>query len=217
MAALLIAAPRPGLLTTLFVGLPASLLIAACSSTSAPTASTTATQGAASPTIQPSAARTASPNVTPVPTAAITATPAATPTSAEGSLPDPCVLVTNDEAEAAVGSALTDGSSDLFSRPDGTTGRSCYWDATSGPGTLNFDIWNATPEQAAAYKEEQKQFGDVHDIAGLGDSAYRVGFTSLIVMKNNLVLEYGIEMADYDPDTAQANLMTLATTALSRL
>lgn len=216
MDAQLISAPRPSRLVTLLISVPASVLLAACSASNAPTLSPAATtQG--SPTIRPSAAGTASPISTPVPTAAVTATPAATGTSAEGSLPDPCVLVNQGEAQAAVGTTLSPGSNDLFSRPDGTEGRSCYYDAPTGSGGLTFNIWNATAEQAAAYKEEQKQFGDVHDIAGLGDSAYRVGFTSLIVMKDDFVLEYGIEMAHYDPDTAQQNLMTLATTSLSRL
>ena len=168
----------------------------------------------AAPTVAPSPTQA----TTPAPTSAATTTPdatlAATPTS-EAALPDPCVLVTKEEAAAATGATLADGLSELFSRPDGTSGRSCYYDGSDGQ--LNLNIWQATPEQAAAYKEEQRMYGDVEDVAGVGDSAYRVGWTSLIVQQDNYVLEYGIEMADYDPDTAQANLRTLALTSISRL
>jgi Protein of unknown function (DUF3558) len=204
MDAQLTSAPRPNRLA-LTTGLAVLLLLAACGSTSAPTGSPPATP----------LGGTASPNATLTPAA--TGTPAATATPALASIPDPCVLVTKDEASAAVGTALNDPSNDLFSRPDGTTGRTCYYTAPSGPGSLSFNIWRATPAQAALYKEEQKQFGDVHDIAGLGDAAYRVGWIELVVLKGDYLLEYGIEMADYDPDTAQANLKTLATTSISRL
>jgi hypothetical protein len=127
------------------------------------------------------------------------------------------VLVTKSEAEAAVGTGLADGLSELFSRPDGTSGRSCHYEAGSGPGQLDVHIWVATPEQAAFYKEEQRMFGDVEDVAGVGDSAYRVGWPSLVVHQDDYVLEFGMEMADYDPDIAQANLKTLALTSISRL
>jgi hypothetical protein len=150
----------------------------------------------------------------PAPTAAVTIAPTATSVA---ELPDPCVLVTRDEAEAAVGTALADGLSELFSRPDGTTGRTCYYDAESGAGSLNVHIWIATPQQAAFYKEEQRMFGDVEDVAGVGDSAYRVGWPSLVVHQDDYVLEYGMEMPDYDPDIAQTNLRTLALTSISRL
>ena len=212
MDAQLTFAPRPNRLVTLFIGLPASVLLAACS----------ATPQSATPSVRPSAVGTSSPNATPVltpaatGTAAATGTPAATATSATGSIPDPCVLITKDEAETAVGASLTN-SSDLFSRPDGTSGRTCYFDAPSGPGGLNFDIWKTTPAQFALYKQEQMQFGDVEDVAGVGDAAYRVGWTSLVVMDGDYALEVGIEMVDYDPDTAQENLKTLVTTAIDRL
>jgi len=211
MDAKLISAPRPNGLT-LLTGLAVLLLLAACGSTAAPTGSTPATPLGATPTLQPSAGGTTSPNVTP----AATGTPAATATSAVGSIPDPCVLITKEEAETAVGTSLT-SSSDLFSKPDGTSGRTCYFDAPSGPGGLNFDIWKTTPAQFALYKQEQMQFGDVNDIAGVGDAAYRVGWTSLVVQQGDYALEVGIEMVDYDPDTAQENLKNLVTTAIGRL
>jgi hypothetical protein len=107
--------------------------------------------------------------------------------------------------------------SELFSRPDDTTGRSCYYDAASGPGQLNLNIWQATPEQAALYRQEQMMFGDIEDVAGVGDSAYRVGWPGLVVHQDGYVLEYGIEMVDYHPDTAQENLRTLALASIGRL
>ena len=206
--------PRTGRQATPLLGLLMSLGLAACS-TSAPPAPTGTTPLAGSPTVQPSTGATASTNVTPLPTTAGTASPAATATPVSD-LPDPCVLVTKDEAETAVGTSL-EGSSDLFSRPDGTTGRSCYYDAPTGPGSLGLNIWKTTPAQFALYKQEQMQFGDIHDIPGIGDEAYRSGWIQLVVLKDDLALEYGIEMVDYDPDTAQENLRTLATTSIGRL
>lgn len=199
---------RQPLLASLLIGLLIPGVLAACSPAAAPTAPPSPSQAIPTPTIQ-SPAATATPNVTP------TLTPA--PTPVEAVLPDPCVLVTKDEAAAAVGNALADGSSELFSRTDGTTGRNCYYDAVSGPGVLNVNIWRATPEQAALYKQEKMMFGDVEDVAGVGDSAYRVGWNELVVQQGEYVLEYGIEMVNYHPDTAQANLRTLALTSISRL
>ena len=218
MDAKVTSAARPDRLVALCIGLPLILLLAACGSAGAPTGSSPATPPPGTPTTQPSTAGTATPNVTPAATGtpAATQTPAATATSAEASIPDPCVLVTKEEAESAVGTSLT-SSSDLFSRPDGTTGRTCYFDAASGPGSLSFNIWQTTADQFALYKQEQTQFGDVHDIPGLGDAAYRVGWISMVVMQDDYALEYGIEMVDYDPDTAQENLKTLATTTIGRL
>ena len=95
--------------------------------------------------------------------------------------------------------------------------RTCFYEPASGPGGLNIHIWKATAEQFAFYREGQKMFGDVNEIAGLGDAAYRNGWTQLVVLADGYVLEYGIEMVDYDPDIAQQRLQALAATGISRL
>lgn len=204
MDAWLTSTRRPNRLVAPLAGLPVLLLLAACGSTAAPTASPDPSQ---SPTV--TVAATGSP--------AATATAGATATSPFASIPDPCVLVTKAEAEAAVGAALNDGLSELFSRPDDTSGRSCFYDAASGPGRLNLNVWQATAEQFASYKEEEKQFGDIHDIGGLGDAAFRTGWIGLVVLKDGYVLDYGIEMVDYDPEIAQQRLQALAATSIGRL
>ena len=51
----------------------------------------------------------------------------------------------------------------------------------------------------------------------MGDAAYRNGWIGLTVQKGDYSLVFGIEMLKYDPDTAQANLKTLANTGMGRL
>jgi hypothetical protein len=132
-------------------------------------------------------------------------------------LPDPCTLVTKDEASAAMGGIAAEGSSDLISRPGMPTGRSCSYRATSGPGAVQLTIWSVSDELAAAYKEQARGFGDVNDIAGVGDSAYRVGWPQLVVRKDDYLLDLAVELVKYHPDTAQAALKTMATTSIGRL
>src|SRR5690349_11915730 len=55
--------------------------------------------------------------------------------------PDSCVLVTKDDATAALGTPAKDGLSDLVSQPGMPTGRSCRYEAAAGRGLLSITNW----------------------------------------------------------------------------
>jgi hypothetical protein len=97
------------------------------------------------------------------------------------------------------------------------TGRSCSYRAVSGPGAVQLTIWRVGNDLAATYKEQQRGFGDVHDVAGVGDSAFRVGWPELVVRRGEYLLAFAVELVKYHPDTAQAALKTMGTTSIGRL
>lgn len=137
--------------------------------------------------------------------------------SSATALPDPCALITRDEAAAAVGGAMAEGRSDLVSSPGMPDGRSCSFRAASGPGALEVTIWRVSADRATTFREQKRGFGDIQDVAGIGDSAYRVGYNELVVRKGDYLLGYGIELVKYHPDAAQAGLKSAATATLARL
>lgn len=132
-----------------------------------------------------------------------------------GSGPDSCVLVTKDDATAALDTPAKDGLSERVSEPGMPTGRSCLYDAASGRGRLNITNWTGDAALFDTYKGLLQ--GEVADVAGVGDKAIRNGWTGLIVLKGNHLLQFGIELAKYDPDIAQEKLKTLATISIGRL
>lgn len=134
------------------------------------------------------------------------------------SIPDPCTLVTKEEATAAVGAPVSDGQDDLISQPGMPTGRSCSFRAvTGGDGQLTITIWPVSDGLFETYRDYQKGFGDVEEVPGVGDAAFRVGWTGLDVLEGGYLLEFGIGLVKYDPGVAIENLTALAKSSTGRL
>jgi hypothetical protein len=138
-----------------------------------------------------------------------------TPTSE--SAPDPCTLVTKDAVSAAVGGEVGDGVSELVSAPGFENGRQCSFRTSDGRGRFSLEIYPVTPELFAIDKQQEKGFGDVEDIAGLGEEAFRVGYNSVHVFTGEYLVKLGLGQLKFDPDTSMQHLKSLAQASLAKL
>jgi hypothetical protein len=140
---------------------------------------------------------------------------ATTPTGE--SVPDPCTLVTKDAVSAAVGGAVGDGVSELVSAPGFENGRQCSFRTSDGRGQFSLEVYPVTPELFAIDKEQEKGFGDVEDIDGIGEAAFRVGYNSVHVYTGTYLVKLGLGQVKFHPDTSMQHLKSLATTAVAKL
>jgi hypothetical protein len=131
------------------------------------------------------------------------------------SVPDPCTLVTKDAVAAAVGGALEDPLNDLVSAPGFEGGRQCTYRTADGRGQFSLTIFPVTPELFAI--DKQQSMGSIEDVAGLGDAAFTVGYTSLHVLQGTYLLQLGLAQVKYDPDESLQHLNTLAKASLAQL
>ena len=177
--------------TRLALGLAASLLVAACS-------------GAAATPV-------ATPTPTPVPTVAATDTPAATnsPVATEAALPDPCSLLTQDEADQLAGVQLG------APLPEGTPPTNCVWPTPTTGSVAQVEV---------GVGDGAKKFLDIDkgtlghaftQVSGLGDEAWQESDT-VFVRTGTLWFSLHLVKLDSAPDD-QANMVTLAHTILSRI
>jgi hypothetical protein len=142
-----------------------------------------------------------------------------TTTAAANPVPDPCALLDKAQVEAAVGGPLSDGVSDLMSKPGfDATGRQCSFRTTGGKdGGFNLTIWPATAEMFALDRTESAGFGNVEDAPGIGDQAFTVGNNGLHVLAGGYLLELGIGQVDFDPDKALQFLEDIAKAVIAKL
>jgi hypothetical protein len=136
-------------------------------------------------------------------------------TPAGQSVPDPCTFVTTDAVSAAVGGAVGEPRHDLVSAPGFDNGRQCNYETADRRGMFTITIYPVTPELFAI--DKQQSVGSVEDVAGLGDAAFTVGYTSLHVLKGQYLLQLAIAQVKYDPDESLQHLNTLAKSSLEKL
>jgi len=124
-------------------------------------------------------------------------------------------LVTKDAAAAAVGGAVGDPRADLVSAPGFEGGRQCTFETADRRGIFTITIYPVTRELFDI--DKRQSMGSVEDVAGLGDAAFAVGYTSLHVLKGPYLLELGLAQVKYDPDTSMQHLKSLAKSSIDKL
>jgi len=133
-------------------------------------------------------------------------------------VPDPCTLVTQDAVSAAVGAPVADGLSELVSAPGFEGGRQCSFRTADNRGAFSVEVWPVTPELFALDKEQSKRMGgNVEEAAGLGDSAFTVGYTELHVLKGPFLVKLSLAQVSYDPDESRKHLDSLAKASVGQL
>ena len=176
----------------LALGLIASLALAGCS-------------GAAATPVPP----------TPAPTLVATATAPDAPTAADtpaditATLPDPCKLLTQDEADKLAGEKLG------AAIPDGVPPTNCVWPAP---------LTGSVAQVEVGVGDGAKKFLDIDkdtlghtftQVSGLGDEAWQESDT-IFVRTGALWFSLHLVKLDSAPDD-QANMAALAKTILSRI
>jgi hypothetical protein len=123
-------------------------------------------------------------------------------------VPDPCVLITKDDASKVIGE--TDSSAIA---PGGQPGqRSCGYSSSASGKLISVAVW---PTDQAAFDKLKAAAGTTKDVPGVGDSAFSAA-SALYVRKGQLAVS--VYVAGVTPDSSQtAALSTLMTTALGRL
>ena len=125
------------------------------------------------------------------------------------------MLVTKDDATTAIDTPAKDGLSDRVNEPGMPTGGRAGTRPPAARGLLSITNWTGDAALFETYNASLQ--GEVTDVASVGDKAVRNGWTSLVVLKGNHILEFAVELAKYDPDIAQEKLKKLATTSIGRL
>jgi hypothetical protein len=124
------------------------------------------------------------------------------------SVPDPCVLITKEDAAKVIGE--TDSSAIA---PGGQPGqRSCGYAATAAGKLVTVAVW---PSDQAAFDKLKTTAGTTTNVAGLGDAAFSAN-DALYVHKGQLAV--GIFVAGVTPESSTtAALSALMSTALARM
>jgi hypothetical protein len=123
-------------------------------------------------------------------------------------VPDPCVLITRDEAAKVIGTA---DSSTI--QPGGQPGqRSCGYASSASGKLVSVAVW---PSDQAAFDKLKASGGTVTAVSGLGDAAFSTA-NALYVHKGQLAVS--VFVAGITPDSAvPATLSSLMGTALGRM
>lgn len=128
--------------------------------------------------------------------------------AAPGSTPDPCGLVTKEEAAAALGEPVDDG---IRTDSGGLPGqRDCQYFVT---GSVRMAGLSVIPGDQALWDSFKSQAGATRTVSGLGDEAYAIE-NMIYVRAGNLILLFTALAADGKGDAVVA---TLAPKALARL
>lgn len=147
--------------------------------------------------------------------------PAPTTSSSEDSgvesLPDPCTLVTKDEAGTAVAAPASDGVHKLVSNPSLGSGRDCTLRAAVGEGAAAIRTFANPGDLYEAYKLQESQFGRVKDLAGVGDKAFTVGNGACHVVKGEVLLEVTVHPGDMFKTDPEPRMIVLCALAAGRL
>jgi hypothetical protein len=180
-------------LAVLALGLVASVVLGACSGAAAT---------AAAPTPAP----------TPVPTdtaVADTATPTEVPLLTDAPLPDPCKLLTQDEADTLAGVKLG------AALPEGIPPTNCVWPTP---------VTGSVAQVEVGVGDGAKKFLDIDkdtlghtftQVSGLGDEAWQESDT-VFVRTGTLWFSLHLVKLDASPND-QPNMVTLAKTILGRI
>jgi hypothetical protein len=125
--------------------------------------------------------------------------------------------VTKDAVSAAVGGPVGDPTGDLVSAPGFEGGRQCSFRTADGRGIFTLTIVPVTQELFAIDKEQEKGFGNVEDVAGVGEAAFTVGNNSLHVLKGQYLLKLALAQVRFDPDQSLQHLNALAKSSVDKL
>jgi hypothetical protein len=128
-----------------------------------------------------------------------------------GTPPNPCTLVTKDEASAALGVPAADG--ELFPgsdpecrfRPVGPEFQYLQIEVSKG-GRAGYDF---------SFKIKKDTFPEFAEVAGLGDAAFSIG-KEVTVLKGAHVAVFFLGGVDDDPDV-RARVLALAKAGTARL
>jgi hypothetical protein len=192
----------------LLVGIVSMVVVAACGAggpgaTSAPGATTG--PGASDP------AGSAGPTAGPAETQ-----PGSTPAGA--TLPDPCTLITQEEATTAIAGPLAAaaGVEELIGTPDLGSGRECAFNASRDaqarvtvfpdPG----DLWDV-------YMLQQGQFGSIQELAGVGEKAFTVGNYECNVVQDGVIMVVTLAPGDSYATDPEPRMIDLCKVAAARL
>jgi hypothetical protein len=123
-------------------------------------------------------------------------------------VPDPCTLITREEAAKVIGEADSSAIA-----PGGQPGeRSCGYASTASGKLVTVAVW---PTDQAAFDKLRSSAGTVTAVAGVGDSAFAAP-NALYARKGKLAVN--VFVAGITPAaTANAALSGLMATALSRI
>jgi hypothetical protein len=180
-------------LVALAVGLVVSVALAACSSAAA--------------TPGPTPSPTPTPVATPAPTDTLAATD--TPAPTEAALPDPCTLLTQDEADTLAGEKLG------APLPEGNPPTNCVWPTPLTGSVAQVEV--GVGDGAKKYLDIDKDtLGHAFtQVSGLGDEAWQESDT-VFVRTGTLWFSLHLVKLDAAPDD-QANMVSLAKTILGRI
>ncbi|HEY7223463.1 MAG TPA: DUF3558 family protein [Micromonosporaceae bacterium] len=152
-------------------------------------------------------------NPTTNPTANLTAGPSGNPSNSGvpgggGAAPDPCTLLTTDEATAVLGEKAKDG------EPHSSTGtKQCEWDAVSGHSSVAILIWvGGWSSKWQSTHDSSKAAPGFKDVSGLGDAAFSNGI-DLHILKGDDMYQIGV-LGPFKDLVAKAT--TVAQKALAR-
>jgi hypothetical protein len=123
-------------------------------------------------------------------------------------VPDPCVLITRDEAAKVIGAADSSAIA-----PGGQPGqRSCGYASSASGKLVTVAVW---PSDQAAFDKLKASGGAVTAVSGLGDAAFSTT-NALYVHKGQLAVS--VFVVGITPDSAvPAALSSLMGTALGRM
>jgi len=173
------------------LGLVVSLALAACSGAAAT---------AATPTKAPTADATA-----PTETAAATDAPLVT----DAPLPDPCKLLTQDEADTLAGVKLG------AVLPEGSPTTNCVWPAPTTGSVAQVEVGVGDGAKKFLDIDKDTLGHTFAPVSGLGDEAWQESDT-IFVRTGNLWFSLHLVKLDASPND-QPNMVTLAKTILSRI
>jgi hypothetical protein len=138
-------------------------------------------------------------------------------TDGSDSLPDPCTLITNDEAAKAITVPVANGVHELVGDPSLGSGRECAFKAASGEGEARTGVYPNPGDLYDAFKLQEGQFGPVSDLAGVGDKAFTVGNGQCYVVKGTVLLEIVVFPGDKFKTDPEPRMIELCRSAAGRL
>ena len=123
-------------------------------------------------------------------------------------VPDPCVLITKEDAAKVIGTADSSAIA-----PGGQPGqRSCGYASSASGKLVTVAVW---PTDQAAFDKLKAAAGKVTDVPGVGDSAF-AATGALYVRKGQLAVS--VYVAGVTPESSVTTALSgLMTTALGRL
>jgi len=152
------------------------------------------------------------------PANAPTNVPTPAPSAGTAALPDPCILITLEEASAAVLAQVSAGLHELVSEPLLGSGRTCRFRNAGGrDGEATTYTWPSPGDQYETWKLQQSQFGRVKELAGVGDKAFTVGNGECNVVKGAILLQVLLHPADGFKTDPEPRTIVLCQQAVARL